>query len=602
VRILNLLLFSIISITALESQEAFSQQIDWNLGNGLKQGDYFRYSMCHVDYNDCTIFETEFWINGIKQVGSETRWVAQTTVHDGNKIIKGEIELGKISPEPLGGSPELKVYRDAFKSSIAWISGFSKGYGDMKWGIGQRIEIHSDKTETVYTQAGVFDSRVIYWNDNNQTSKIWVADDFPFPVKADTWVPFSEEEPIQEFRFELLDYQQNVIENPFTNSSVYQPNFVTLTPLILYPQQNNTQIVTVDSAFLLENESVRSDIPYEIQIWKDGEMISSIKHAVENKIFSISLKTKDSDCKPSYPNCTEYVPPHKPDLEPIVSGDSEIKSPAFGKSGKYEVKIIFRKMIEECDLCPAFSTSPPITKSSVFEILDGSEKPSPEKSYLPKDDLEEGHFPPNTQTKNGILPKEVVCKEGFTLISKPFREIPACVFDKSVEKLTARGWHTDLGWIDFFSDNYEIWENSSCINLPFIEHLIFAFDSWKEDFASTEMQNIDYDGMSICEAENFVRNNLDDQFTIIGEMDSGVVSSVDTLIPHNSVWIDLILKDETKNPLEKNDRYRLKIGVSDIVKVNSPTRPALIWNEDKGWEEVKSPLKDKLNTARVHIP
>jgi hypothetical protein len=218
-------------ITTLGSQEAFSQQIDWNLGNGLKQGDYFRYSMCHVDYNDCTIFETEFWINGIKQVGSETRWVAQTTVHDGNKIIKGEMELGKISPEPLGGSPELKVYRDAFKSSIAWISGFSKGYGDMKWGIGSRIEIHSDKTETVYTRAGVFDSRVIYWNDNNQTSKIWVVDEIPFPVKADTWIPFSEGDSTNEFRFDLLEYNQNITENPFSKYDDMNPAS-NLTPAI----------------------------------------------------------------------------------------------------------------------------------------------------------------------------------------------------------------------------------------------------------------------------------------------------------------------------------------------------------------------------------
>ena len=40
-------------------------------------------------------------------------------------MIKGEMELGKIAPEPTGGTEDLGVYRGAFKSSVAWLSAFA---------------------------------------------------------------------------------------------------------------------------------------------------------------------------------------------------------------------------------------------------------------------------------------------------------------------------------------------------------------------------------------------------------------------------------------------------------------------------------------------
>ncbi|MBI3254315.1 MAG: peptidase, partial [Nitrosopumilales archaeon] len=84
---------------------------DWYVGEGLKVGDYFSYKLCHVDHNECAEFEIDFWISGEKKTGTEEKWVAQTVVYDGNKIVKGEMELGKVAPEPSGGSTELSVYR-----------------------------------------------------------------------------------------------------------------------------------------------------------------------------------------------------------------------------------------------------------------------------------------------------------------------------------------------------------------------------------------------------------------------------------------------------------------------------------------------------------
>ena len=61
----------------------------WYVGEGLKQGDYFSYELCHVDYKECVDFQMDLWIEGTITVGTEEKWLAQVVVYDGNKIVKG---------------------------------------------------------------------------------------------------------------------------------------------------------------------------------------------------------------------------------------------------------------------------------------------------------------------------------------------------------------------------------------------------------------------------------------------------------------------------------------------------------------------------------
>ena len=103
---------------------------EWYAGEGLKQGDFFSYVMCHVDYKECAEFEMDIWIKGDKQVGTEQKWLAEVVVYDGNKVVKGEMELGKLAPEPTGGTDALSVYRGAFKTSIVWLSAFATGHDE----------------------------------------------------------------------------------------------------------------------------------------------------------------------------------------------------------------------------------------------------------------------------------------------------------------------------------------------------------------------------------------------------------------------------------------------------------------------------------------
>ncbi|MHA7734704.1 peptidase [Nitrosopumilus sp. S6] len=202
----------------------------WYVGEGLKQGDYFSYNMCHVDYKECAQFGLDMWIKGDKQVGSETKWLAEVVVYDGNKIIVGEMELGKIAPEPTGGSPELGVYRGAFKSSVAWLSAFAtsdgssggkgpKAFSATSWGKIGNIggeQVLPQKIETITVKSGTWETVQIGWKTGGYHSKVWIVDEFPFPVKAHTLTHVSEGIPPAEYKFELLKYQENVSTSPFS--------------------------------------------------------------------------------------------------------------------------------------------------------------------------------------------------------------------------------------------------------------------------------------------------------------------------------------------------------------------------------------------------
>ena len=247
--ILNLLIAAL-SITALlfvtHSADAFAQAMpspvdkegSWYVGEGLEQGDYFHYTICHVDYKECRDFEFEFWIKGDVAVGTETHLLAEVLVRDGYKVIIGNMTLGK-SAEPTGSSPELSEYRNAFGSSVTWLSGYAtasapRAFTHGSWGqiasstdgpiyspllpgrydhqkddgfYVQNESVRPTALENVTVTAGTWEAvRVEWlleaplweWRENRSglnavqittggpVIKTWVVDELPFPIKATT--------------------------------------------------------------------------------------------------------------------------------------------------------------------------------------------------------------------------------------------------------------------------------------------------------------------------------------------------------------------------------------------------------------------------------
>ncbi len=203
----------------------------WYLGEGLKEGDYFEYSLCEINLNDCSPIKLKIWIKGEIQNSSETLWDAKVVVLDGNKIIKGSLGLGKIVPEPILFDDELFDYAMAFKSSLAWLSAYATSNEDDRihgpqefrsaiWGKlgpvggGSDAQLVPNRVESITTPGGTVDTVVVGWYSGND-NEIWIVDNFPFPVKALTYAGITTENAPIMYQFSLLNYKENVINDPF---------------------------------------------------------------------------------------------------------------------------------------------------------------------------------------------------------------------------------------------------------------------------------------------------------------------------------------------------------------------------------------------------
>ncbi|HJL67595.1 MAG TPA: peptidase, partial [Nitrosopumilus sp.] len=174
----------------------------WYLGEGLKKGDYFEYSLCEINLNDCSPITLKIWIKGEIQNVSETLWDAKVLVNDDDKVIKGSLGLGKTTPEPIIFDDELSDYAIASRSSLMWLSAFATAnendrihgpqefrastWGDLgPVGGGTNAHLNPNRVETIDTPMGVVDAIVLGWYGSND-NEITIVDNFPFPIKAIT--------------------------------------------------------------------------------------------------------------------------------------------------------------------------------------------------------------------------------------------------------------------------------------------------------------------------------------------------------------------------------------------------------------------------------
>ena len=69
-------------------------------------------------YKDCTDFWFSMWLEKEILDGPEEMFRFQVLVEDGNKVLKGHMDVGKIAPEPIGGtvSDNILRYASVYKS------------------------------------------------------------------------------------------------------------------------------------------------------------------------------------------------------------------------------------------------------------------------------------------------------------------------------------------------------------------------------------------------------------------------------------------------------------------------------------------------------
>jgi len=100
-----------------------------------------------------------------------------------------------------------------------------------------------------------------------------------------------------------------------------------------------------------------------------------------------------------------------------------------------------------------------------------------------------------------------------------------------------------------------------------------------------------FNQIAINVANKFVIDNLNQNYTIIGDISSGVYSVRDSLPPYVSVAINFSINDNTNPHLDIIEKYSWSVLVSQVNKVNIDTFDARVWNEDiQDWKDTILPF------------
>jgi len=261
----------------------------WYPGENLKVGDYFKYKVCHAEYKDCTDFWFTMWIEKEVTRGPEDVLRVQVLVEDGNKVLKGQMDVGKVTPEYIGGtvSDNILRYASVYKNSISWLSSFAtaeidqpgkgpKAFSKVSWGKIANIggeQVSPIGMETITVPAGEYDTILVGWKSGGVTSHINVVDELPFPVKASTWVQVTEGSSPQEYRFSLHEYKENVSSNPFagitdTELAKKGSNCITNYEMVKIYENTNTNSMVVNILYGPEKPRIGCDIEWVLEFKK----------------------------------------------------------------------------------------------------------------------------------------------------------------------------------------------------------------------------------------------------------------------------------------------------------------------------------------------
>jgi hypothetical protein len=254
---------------------AYAQGDDiWYPGEGIQQDTFFKYSIKEYDTNDGAEYEMTMWF----QEQQDGDWIVPTFVVDKGRVIEGTMKLSDSMQYLAGGStvpPEMNDYIGGYSGSLHWVDSFStktdpKRLSDANWGrtgsIGGSDLVPKGK-ETVTVPGGTFETTVLVLHKGQADSKIWVVNEFPFPVKALFFTDTTAGAPEIQFEFELLETGKGQPEPPITEDRIPTPPLSDRTPRGTYTigidwtpasiQPNSNVIFTVtlgDTAgFALEN-------------------------------------------------------------------------------------------------------------------------------------------------------------------------------------------------------------------------------------------------------------------------------------------------------------------------------------------------------------
>jgi hypothetical protein len=261
----------------------------WYVGKGLKQGDYFRYNVCVIDYHNCAPLEIDFWVQNQTSNGNSN---LQFVAVDGNNTQRGIVTIDRLASDPINWSSNLVDYVDVYQSTIIWLSHFAtkdspKDLSYPSWDPLGSIRVPHMVLlgqERITVKAGSYNATVIH-TPKGADNGFWIVPELPFPVKGVIINPYLGRPGSQLVGdFELLETGNSKVTPKFVTSGKSQYNFSHL-----------AFADPVSDTYKLNYKNNVYDIPYTISngtfksMFKETSIIEITIDPISNGSLTVSI-------------------------------------------------------------------------------------------------------------------------------------------------------------------------------------------------------------------------------------------------------------------------------------------------------------------------
>jgi hypothetical protein len=198
---------------------AFAQTGEWYPGEGVRQDMYVKYGIEDYDTNERQPFVLTLYFQEQDQDGN---WIVPAYVEaGGGRVFQGTLKLSETMSPLAGGEipPEMNEFIGGYQSSLIWLDAFTTRSAPQSltagsWG--KIAAIGGSEVKPAGTQQVSFpgaqslcgaascDSTLVSWH-KGVDSKIWVVNEFPFPVKAEAYADVTTPPAPIQYAFELLE-------------------------------------------------------------------------------------------------------------------------------------------------------------------------------------------------------------------------------------------------------------------------------------------------------------------------------------------------------------------------------------------------------------
>jgi hypothetical protein len=197
---------------------AFAQTPEWYPGEGVRQDMYVKYRIEDYDTNQRQPYVLTLYFQQQDQDGN---WIVPAYVEAGGRVLQGTLKLSDTMSPLAGGEvpQEMTDFIGGYQNSLIWLDAFTTVSSPLSltasnWGkiasIGGQ-EINPRGTQQVsfagaqsLCGATSCDATLVQWR-KGVDSRVWVVNEFPFPVMAETYADVTTPpQPIQ-YSFELLE-------------------------------------------------------------------------------------------------------------------------------------------------------------------------------------------------------------------------------------------------------------------------------------------------------------------------------------------------------------------------------------------------------------